>query len=116
MQIKTVHKLQYALDTSMKVIKFVWRHALTIGVFALLLAAFVIYPAIDWNAFLVELIFAIGLDKFKMQLKSSRNNGNFAMEQMFESSKWSRPTQTGSAWDPYAPGSSEYYIRQTRYY
>lgn len=115
MQITTIHKLQYALDTSMKVLRFVWRHALTIGVFALLFAAFAMYPAIDWNTFLVELIVAVGLDKFKMQFKASRNNGNLAQEQIFESSKWSRTTQMGSAWDSYDPGSPAYHIRHDRY-
>jgi len=86
MQIKTIHKWQYSLDTSKKVVKFVWRHVLTIGVFALLFAAFVMYQAINWPMFSVELIIAIALDKFKMSFKSTNNFHNCAKEQMFESS------------------------------
>ena len=68
----------------------------------------------------ILIVFAITifLDWFKMQFKTPKRTGsnyNPRQDQMFESSKWSCPAQMGSAWDPYTPGSSEYYIRQSRY-
>ena len=122
MQINTIHKLQYALDTSKKVIKFVWRHALTIGVFALLFAAFVTYPAIDWAMFSVELIIAIALDKFKMSFKPINSINNHAHEQMLESSRRNMDSSNfgSSAWttNPSMAGSPANHLgyNSTNYY
>jgi hypothetical protein len=85
MQISTVHKIQAVLDSSTKVLKYIWRHVFVLAVFGLLIAAYLIYPAIDWPMFFTELFIAMGLDKFKMKFKPI-NNGFNPHEQMFESS------------------------------
>lgn len=114
MQIATVHKLQRALDTSKKVIKFGWRHALTLIVVGMMLNVVQISTA-NWRNIVITLLITQLLDRFKMKIKFSGGAYNLAQEQMFESSKWSRPTQMVSAWDSYDPGSPAYYIRQDRY-
>ena len=114
MQIYTIQKLQHALDTSKKIIKFVYRHALTLIVVGMIITALAI-GKISWVNSFYFCIGAVFLDWFKTQFKSTGSNYNLAQEQMFESSKWSRPTQIGSAWDSYDPGSPAYYIRQDRY-
>jgi hypothetical protein len=124
MQINTIHKLQYALDTSKKVIKFVWRHALTLIVVGMMLNVVQISTA-NWKNIVITLLITQLLDRFKIKIKFYDGAYNLAQEQMFESARrnsaWAmNPTQTGSpAWnmDPFAPGSSAYYTRnQTNYY
>ena len=117
MQISTIHKLQHALDTTMKVLKFAWRHALTLTVVGMIVAA-VIIGKISWVNSFHFFIGAVFCDWLKMKIKFSNANSGYynpAMEQMFETSKWSRPTQMGSAWDSYDPGSPAYYLRHSRY-
>ena len=123
MQISTIHKLQHALDTSKKVIKFAWRHALTLIVVGMIVAA-VIIGKISWVNSLHFFIGAVFCDWLKMKImkvikimfiNGNSSNGNPAMEQMFESAKWSRPTQMGSAWNSYDPDSTAYYLRHSRY-
>lgn len=77
MQITTVHKLQHTLDVFIKVLKFVWRHAFTFIVLGMLVAALLMYPAIDWGKFFVELIVAIGIDAAKMKMKLANANSNY---------------------------------------
>ncbi len=115
MQISTIHKLQHALDTSKKVIKFAWRHAFVLAMIWMLIEILIEghTPKIE-REFVVFAVAAF-LDFIKIKIKFTSSNGNCAMEQMFESSKWSRPTQMVSAWDSYDPGSPAYYIRQDRY-
>lgn len=86
MQITTIHKIQNAFDTSMKALKFIWRHAFVLIVFGLLIAAFLIYPAINWLMFFTEFVIALGLDKLKMSFKLTGTYSN-SREQMFESAR-----------------------------
>ena len=124
MQISTIHKLQHALDTSKKVIKFAWRHAFVLASFAITIQIF--YegktPVLEGEAIVFSIAFFCDWLKMKimkvikiMFIDGNSSNGNHAMEQMFESAKWSRPTQMGSAWNSYDPDSTAYYLRHSRY-
>ena len=114
MQINTIHKLQYTLDTSVKILKFFWRHLLTLIVIGMMFNTVHISTA-NWKNILITLVITAFIDRVKAKIRFTGSNYNPGQDQMFESSKWSRPAQIGSAWDPYTPGSSEYYIRQDRY-
>jgi hypothetical protein len=115
MQISTIHKLQHALDISKKVLKFVWRHALVLSSFAITIQVICEGHVPSLKGEIICFAIAFSFDWLKMQFKATKGNYNLAQEKMFESSKWSRPTQMGSAWDSYDPGSPAYYIRQDRY-
>ena len=100
MQISTVHKFQKALDGTLKVLKFIWRHAFVLTVLGMMIAALLMYPALDWPMLVTELVIALGLDKFKMQFKPSPRGSNVAMENMFEYARRSRDSSNfgSSAW------------------
>jgi hypothetical protein len=118
MQIATIHKLQYALDTVITVLKFSWRHALTLIVVGMIVAALII-GEISWVNSFHCFIGAVFCDWLKMQIKFSNargGNGNLAMEQMFESSRWNRPTPMLPTWNAYDPGSAAYNLRQSTNY
>jgi hypothetical protein len=87
MQISTVHKFQHILDTSMKVLKFIWRHVLTLSAVGMI--AYGVYhgktPVISGTSFVFGI--AAFIDWFKMQFKFSTGSNNDAREQMFESAR-----------------------------
>jgi hypothetical protein len=126
MQIKTVHQLQNALDKTIKAVKFAWRHLFVFCVFAMLLIAFVSYPAIDWQMFGFELISAIFLDWLKTNDRFSRIHNSHhqyhqaVAESFRQQSAWANnPSKEGSpAWNcnPFNVGSSAYYSRKMSQY
>ncbi|MEI6627946.1 MAG: hypothetical protein WCN27_00865 [Alphaproteobacteria bacterium] len=76
MQITTVHKLQHALDAFIKVLQFVWRHALTLIVVGMIVTAFAI-GKISWTNCLYFYVGAVFLDRLKMKLKFVNGNHNY---------------------------------------
>ena len=100
MQISTVHKFQKALDGTLKVLKFIWRHAFVLIVLGMMIAALLMYPSLDWPMLVTELVIALGLDKLKMKFKPSSRGSNAAMENMFESARRNRDSSNfgSSAW------------------
>ena len=103
MQISTVHKFQKAqkaLDGTLKVLKFIWRHIFVLISFGITIQG--IYkgqtPIIENEA--LVLMVALFLDWFKMQLKPSPRGSNVAMENMFESARRNRDSSNfgSSAW------------------
>jgi len=90
MQIKTIHKLQYALNTSVKILKFVWRHLLVFGAIGLTIQVICEGYIPNLKGTLFVLAISIFVDWFKMQFKASGNNDNLAQDQMFESARRSR--------------------------
>ena len=129
MQIATVQKIQNRIDASLKVLRFVWRHAFVLAVFGMMVAAILI-GRISWENCFYYYVGAALLDWFKMKLKASYCC-NSSREQMFQSARrsmdsnhygsfaWAaNPMKTGSpAWDmdPFAPGSSAYYSRRNSF-
>ena len=87
MQIKTVHKWQNALDTSMKVLKFVWRHLLVLGSFAITIQVICEGHIPSLKGEIICFTIAFSFDWLKMQFKATRSKGNLAQEQMFESAR-----------------------------
>ena len=87
MQIKLIHKLQQALDTSKKVIKFAWRHVFVLASFAITIQG--IYegktPILEGEVLAFSIAFF--LDWLKTKFKFSGGTCNNAHEQMFESSR-----------------------------
>ena len=90
MQISTVHKFQKALDGTLKVLKFIWRHA-----FVLLVLGMIAYgvchgkmPVIRGTSY----VFAIAafIDWFKMKFKPSPRGNNVATDNMFDTIRRSR--------------------------
>lgn len=98
MQITTIHKIQHVLDNSLKVLKFVWRHVLTLIVFGMMLFATIVVGKISWINCGYFYIGAILLDWLKMKFKSTGTNN--AHEQMFESAHRSMDSSRfgSSAW------------------
>lgn len=92
MQIETVHKLQNALDTSMKVLRFIWRHILT-----LIAVTMIIYGICDGKTPIIARVTTIFtavvfIDWIKMKIRLAFTNihYNIAQEQMFDSARRSR--------------------------
>lgn len=75
MQITTVHKLQYTLDTSKKVIKFIWRHALTLIVVGMMFHV-VRFSTANWRNIIITLFVTHLLDWAKMKIKLKFINGS----------------------------------------
>jgi len=100
MQISTVHKFQKAIDGTLKVLKFIWRHAFVLISFGITIQG--IYkgqtPIIEGEALI--LVVALFLDWFKMKFKPSPRGSNVAMENMFESARRNRDSSNfgSSAW------------------
>lgn len=90
MQITTVHKFQKALDGTLKVLKFIWRHAFVLISFGITIQG--IYkgqtPIIEGEALI--LVVALFLDWFKMKFKPSPRGSNVASENMIDSIRRSR--------------------------
>ena len=70
MQITTIHKIQNAFDTSMKALKFIWRHAFVLIVFGMMVTALVI-GRISWENCIYLYAFAAFADWCKTPSKSS---------------------------------------------
>ncbi len=90
MQISTVHKFQKALDGTLKVLKFIWRHAFVLIVLGMMIAALLMYTALDWPMLVTEFVIALGLDKFKMKFRPYSRGSNVASENMIDSIRRSR--------------------------
>ena len=68
MQISTIHKFQKALDGILKVIKFIWRHALTLIVLGMMLSV-ANGASANWVNILITLSISQLIDFGKMQIK-----------------------------------------------
>lgn len=115
MQIAAVHRIQKVLDNSIKTMRFLWRHAIVLGMLGMMIKVVDLHTA-NWKNILISLVIAGLVDFFKMKINiSSGYNG--ANNRIFKiNDDWSmNPAKMGSAaWniDPCAPGSSAYYSRQ----
>ena len=100
MQISTIHKFQKTLDGTLKVLKFIWRHA-----FVLIVLGMIAYgvchgkmPVIRGTSF----VFAIAafIDWFKMKFKPSPLGNNVATDNMLEYARRNRDSSNfgSSAW------------------
>lgn len=100
MQISTIHKLQHALDTSKKVIKFVWRHAFVLADFFIIIQGICEGKKPILEGVLLMLAIAFLLDWIKMKIKFSGGAYNLAQEQMFESARRNMDSSSfgSSAW------------------
>lgn len=76
MQITTIHKLQHALDTVVKILKFVWRHALTLTFFGIMVYAVIVIGRISWINCFYLYSGSIFFDWFKMKWKISNGYNN----------------------------------------
>ena len=123
MQISTIHTFQKALDGTLKVLKFIWRHAFVLIVFGMMLSTVSIETA-NWKNIFLTISVAVLVDFFKLKIKISKTQSDFnnAHDQMFEYARRSRNSsadqiRTGlTSWstDAYSYGSSAYNIRQAR--
>ncbi len=119
MQITTIHKLQHVLDTSKKVIKFVWRHAFVLASFAITIQG--IYegktPILEGEVLAFSIAFF--LDWLKTKIKFSGSTYNHAHEHMIESSRKNMDSSRfgSSAWatNPAMAGSPANHLYNLSY-
>jgi hypothetical protein len=68
MRVKTVHKWQKALDNSIKSARFLWRHAIVLGMLGMMINVIDLHTA-NWRNILISLVIAGLVDFFKMKIK-----------------------------------------------
>lgn len=85
MQVKTVHKWQKALDNSIKTMRFMWRHAIVLGMLGMMINIVSLQTA-NWRNIFISLVIAGLVDFFKMKIKIkfSNQHNNVITEQMLE--------------------------------
>jgi hypothetical protein len=90
MQVKTVHKMQRALDNSIKTTRFFWRHACVLVMLGMMVNV-VSLQAANWRNILISLAIAGLVDFFKMKIKiklsSQKHSHNEIASKTFESYK-----------------------------
>ncbi|MFN6414731.1 MAG: hypothetical protein ACK4V2_03040 [Pseudomonadota bacterium] len=103
MQVKTVHKWQNVLDNSIKSVRFLWRHAIILGMLGMMINVIDLHTA-NWRNILISLVIAGLVDFFKMKIKIkfSDRYPNTITAQMIQNQKryndWS--TNPGMAGSP----------------
>jgi hypothetical protein len=118
MQISTVRKFQRILDNSIKVLKFVWRHAFVLASFAITIQGICEgkIPIIEGEAIIFAV--AVFIDWFKIQFQFSQDNSS-SCEQMFESARRNRDSNRfgSSAWatNPVMAGSPANHLSNLGY-
>ena len=88
MQVKTVHKMQRALDNSIKTLRFLWRHACVLIMLGMMISVVSLQTA-NWRNILISLAIAGLVDFFKMKIKVGfiKQQPNPITEQMLESQR-----------------------------
>ena len=95
MQNNTIHKIQHVLDTSVKVLKFVWRHALTLTLVGMMLFAAIVIGKIAWKNCFYLFIGATFIDWFKMKWKLSVGSNNYQVSSITSPVFWNQPDWNG---------------------
>jgi hypothetical protein len=118
MQISKVHKLQYPLDTLIKILKFIWRYALTLSAVGMIIYGVCHGKTPIISGTFIVLGTATLIDWFKMKLGLSNRNNN-SREQMFESARRNMDSSRfgSSAWatNPAMAGSPANHLYNLSY-
>ena len=55
MQVKTIHKWQKAIDNSIKTLRFLWRHAIALGMLGMMINVIDLHTA-NWRNILISVL------------------------------------------------------------
>jgi hypothetical protein len=108
MQIATIHKLQYALDTVIKVLKFAVRHVLVLTLLTVMVWGVCNGGTLEFLKTFSFLYFAAFFDKIKMDWRTPNPEGTVIRHLEYPTSAFESSFMDRNDWNPHIVGSSAY--------